>query len=320
MPDICKYPKKGTTIYIMNIRSHLHLLFALALLALPVLAMAQPGKQRIVWTKKPCSQTGLYTAKNYFVSHGVTIGASAMYYFGDVDNEGVAFTGGFNKDNVSYGGGLAFSYNLPAGNHCNMRFGLMGGTLNGNNKVKFDNLDQPRDDYRKFSSILIQPSVGVQYYPFSQAGFYLYGGLAVSASIITNYEFWYYQHQVRQPEPLTGKTFGILPMVQLGLGYSWRLAESWIMSAEIMVQEGLIDTHYMNLDAWPLAASQNSEGIALGNSFGKWTDRYGKEHIHWNDGWFQVSISVTYQWHNCEQCRILNNYSNIKPSRRSRKK
>lgn len=304
----------------MNIRSHLHLLFALALLALPVLAMAQPGKQRIVWTKKPSSQTGLYTAKNYFVSHGVTIGASAMYYFGDVDNEGVAFTGGFNKDNVSYGGGLAFSYNLPAGNHCNMRFGLMGGTLNGNNKVKFDNLDQPRDDYRKFSSILIQPSVGVQYYPFSQAGFYLYGGLAVSASIITNFEFYYYQHKVRQPEPLTGKTFGILPMVQLGLGYSWRLAESWIMSAEIMVQEGLIDTHYMNLDAFPLASSQNSEGIALGNSFGKWTDRYGKEHIHWNDGWFQVGISVTYQWHNCEQCRILNNYSNIKPSRRSKRK
>jgi hypothetical protein len=88
------------------------------------------------------------------------------------------------------------------------------------------------------------------------------------------------------------------------------------MGAEIMIQEGLIDTHYMNLDAFPLAPSQNSDGVALGNSFGKWTDRYGKEHIHWNDGWFQVGLTVTYHWRNCEHCRILNNYSRIKARRR----
>ena len=52
-----------------------------------------------MWTKKTSRQTGLYTTKNYFVSHGVGVTASAMYYFGDVDNEGVAFNGGFNLDN-----------------------------------------------------------------------------------------------------------------------------------------------------------------------------------------------------------------------------
>jgi hypothetical protein len=304
----------------MNIRSHFILLCVIAFLALPSVAAAKSGHQRVVWSSKASSSTGLYTTKNYFVSHGVTIGVNAMYYFGDVDNEGVALTGGFNKDNVSYGGSLSFNYSLPVGNHVNMKFGIMGGTLNGNNKIKFDNLAEPRDDYRKFNSILIQPAVGVQYYPFSNAGFYLYGGMAVAGSIITNYEFYYYKNvgnnKVR--DKIQGSTFGILPMVQLGLGYSWRLTESWIMSAEIMVSEGLIDTHYMNLDAWPLAESQNSEGVALGNSFGKWTDRYGKEHIHWNDGWFQVGISVTYQWRNCEHCRILNNYAGIKPNRKRR--
>ena len=300
----------------MNNRSYLSIFFAIALLALPTIVLAKSGHQRIVWTSKASSRTGLYTTKNYFVSQGVSIGVNAMYYFGDVDNEGVAFSGGFNKNNMSYGGGLYFSYNLPAGNHCNLKFGLMGGTLNGNNKVKFDNLELPRDDYRKFNSILIQPAVGVQYYPFSNAGFYLYGGLAVAASIITNFEFYYYHNDgsgTKVRDKVEGDTYGILPMVQLGLGYSWRLTDSWIMSAEIMIQEGLIDTHYMNLDAWPLAESQ---GVELGNSFGKWTDRYGKEHIHWNDGWFQVGITVTYQWRNCEHCRILNNYSNIKPNRR----
>jgi hypothetical protein len=95
-------------------------------------------------------------------------------------------------------------------------------------------------------------------------------------------------------------------MVQLGIGYSWALTPAWTLSAEIMLQEGVIDTHYMNLDAWPLAASQNTAGVELGNSFGTYTDRYGKEHIHWNDGWFQVGISVADRWRTCEHCRILN--------------
>ena len=301
----------------MNNRSQITLLLAIAFLVMPLVAMAQEYvPKRVVWRSKPGSSTGLYTTHNYFVSHGVSLNASALYYFGDVDNEGVAFSGGFNKENMSYGGGLQFAYNLPAGNHCNIRFGLMGGTLRGNNKVKLDNLDLPRDDYRKFQSFFIQPAVGVQYYPFSQAGFYIYGGLAATFSIITNFEFWYYQQHVRQPEPLTGKTYGLLPMVQLAIGYSWRLSDSWTMSAELMVQEGLIDTQYMNLDAFPLDPSQNSKGVALGNSFGKWTDRYGKEHIHWNDGWFQLGITVSYHWRNCEHCRVLNSYQNIRMKRR----
>ena len=301
----------------MNHRSQITLLLAIAFLVMPLVAMAQEyAPKRVLWRSKPGSSTGLYTTHNYFVSHGVSLNASALYYFGDVDNEGVAFSGGFNKENLSYGGGLQFAYNLPAGNHCNIRFGLMGGMLRGNNKVKLDNLDLPRDDYRKFQSFFIQPAVGVQYYPFSQAGFYIYGGLAATFSIITNFEFWYYQQHVRQPEPLTGKTYGLLPMVQLAIGYSWRLSDSWTMSAELMVQEGLIDTQYMNLDAFPLDPSQNSKGVALGNSFGKWTDRYGKEHIHWNDGWFQLGITVSYHWRNCEHCRVLNSYQNIRMKRR----
>ncbi|MBQ3716816.1 MAG: hypothetical protein II901_00295 [Paludibacteraceae bacterium] len=299
------------------------LLFSPALAAKQTASRSNPEslkKDRVVWTKKPNSRTGLYTTKNYFVSHGVSLGVNAMYYFGDVDNEGVAFHGGFNENNLSYGGSLVFGYTMPAGNHCNIRYSLMGGTLRGNNKAKFDALPDPRDDYRKFNSILILPSVGVEYYPFSNAGFYIYGGLAVAVSIITNYEFYAYRKVdasgIRQRTKLEGKTFGILPMVQVGIGYSWRLTQSWTMSAEIMLNEGLIDTHYMNLDAFPLAGSQSSDGQPLGNSFGKWTDKNGNEHIHWNDGWFQVGITVSYRWRNCESCRILNNYSNIRARRR----
>lgn len=282
------------------------------IIAFPMESMAKPRKtkDKILWSKAPHKRSGLYTHRNYFVSQGVSLNGSALYYFGDVDNEGVAFKGGFNKENMSYGGSLQFAYLLPAGNHCNMRFGLMGGTLHGNNKAKFDMLTPPRDDYRKFSSILIQPSVGVEYYPFSAAGLYLFGGVALSASIITEFEFYHYSNIAgRSDKPrqvVSGSTYGFLPMIQLGLGYSWAITPSWCISVELMLQEGVIDTQYMNLDAWPLAASQNSEGVALGKTFGTYTDRYGKEQIHWNDGWFQLGLTISYRWHTCEKCRILN--------------
>ena len=286
------------------------------LLLMPASVRALEDRNNIVWNTRQNAQTGLYTTKNYFVSQGVSLNASALYYFGDVDNEGVAFNGGWNTENLSLGGGLTFAYNLPLGNHCNLRTTLMGGTLRGNNKLKFDNLELPRDDYRKFHSYIIQPAVGVQYYPFTNAGFYIYGGLAVTASIIDNYDFYYYGRLNGETQntrhEIEGSTFGVLPMLQLAIGYSWRLAPSWTLSAEIMIQEGLIDTYYMNLDAFPMAGSQNKDNYTLGQPFGKWTDRYGKEHIHWNDGWFQVGLTITYQWRNCETCRILNNYTGIK--------
>lgn len=299
-----------------NLFRYLLLFISISFLYVPAL---QAQGTRVTWKKNINKRTGLYTTTNSFIKNGFSISGNAMYYFGDVDNEGVAFNGGFNKENVSYGGSIILGYLMPAGTHCNMRYTLMGGTLSGNNKVKFDNLNPPRDDYRRFKSIIIQPAVGVEYYPFSNAGLYLYGGVALTASIIREFEFYYYQStpsgKVRNPKPLSGKTFSFLPMIQLGLGYSWYLSPSWTISAELLIQEGVIDTHYMNLDAYPLAPSQNSEGIAMGGTFGTYIDRYGKEQLRWNDGWFQVGITIAYRWSNCEECRILNNYNGIRGRR-----
>ena len=301
--------------------SRILLILSILTLCVPTLWAKKTYNEKIIWSQKPRNSNGLYTVKNFFVSNGISVNANAMYYFGDVDNEGVAFNGGFNKENLSYGGSLVLGYLLPVGHHCNMRFTFMGGTLNGNNKKKFESLDPPRDDFREFKSILLQPAVGVEFYPFWQAGFYIYGGVAVTASIITHYGF-YYDKRVgpyeRERTLLEGSTFGILPMVQLGLGYNWTINPSWAIGVELMLQEGLVDTQYMNLDAWPMAPSQNTDGVKLGESFGKWTDRYGKEHIHWNDGWFQVGITVSYRWRTCEQCRIIDD-SHRAPRNKTRK-
>ena len=300
----------------MHKNTKLSIVLLCGLLLLSPLVQAAGAPNRVVWTEKQNAYSGLYTTRNYFVTNGISLSFFGMYFFGDVDNEGLAFNGGFNMNNLSLGGGVNFAYSYPLGNHCNLRASILGGTLRGNNELKFKSLPEPRDDYRKFRSIIIQPSVGVQYYPFSNAGFYLYGGIALTASIITKYQFYYYNDHFYDRDPnrhvVEGSTFGFLPMVQLGLGYTFRLSESWSLGLELSVQEGLIDIPYMNLDAWPLAPSQNSDGVELGKSFGTWIDRYGKEHIHWNDGWFQVGLTITYCWRNCEHCRILNAYQNIR--------
>ena len=267
---------------------------------------------RLMWTERPNRQSGLFTTRNSFVAPGVSLSAGALYYYGDVDNVGLPFNGGFNAKNL--GAGFSLSYQHPISRHCNLRVGLMGGMLGADNTAKFQAL-QPdsakRTDYRKFKSVIVQPFVGVQYYPISDAGFFLYGGVGFSASIITSYDFVDYRTQ----EHIKGSTFGLLPMVQAGLGYSWLLSTSWTLSAEIMVQQGLCDEFYFNLDAYPLAASQSSSGESYGTG-GLWymgNDRL--QHFKWADGWFQVGITLTYQWRNCETCRTINNYAGIKKRR-----
>lgn len=297
------------------------ILFALQVLAPSAWALNPHEKKRVVWSQRPSNKSGLFTTKNFFVSHGVSLNANAMYYFGDVDNEGVAFNGGFNINNLSYGGSLVFGYIMPASAHCNLRYTLMGGTIHGNNESKFAKLPEPRDDYRSFKAVLIQPAFGVEIYPFSRAGFYLYAGVSVTASIITNYQFYYHVSVPggKERRKVEGSTFGILPMAAVGLGYSFRLSESWALSVEFLIHEGLIDQHYMNLDGFPMAASQNSDNVEIGGTSLTYINRYGKKTIHWNDGWFQLGLTISYRWNNCEHCRILDNYYNIRPARTRRR-
>ena len=216
-----------------------------------------------------------YSQRNFFISQGITISANAMYYFGDADNESAIFSEGFKWDNLSLGGGIAISYTMPVSKHCNLRYTLLGGALHGNNEANFRR--RGRTDFRRFKSVLLQPAFGVEIYPCPRAGFYLYGGVAVTGSYITKVE---------------ENTYAFLPMVQAGLGYSWRLAESWALSVELMLNEGLVDRPHMNLDGYPTTAPSQSN----------------KNTIRWNDGWYQLGLTVSYRLHPCKKCRILDNY------------
>ena len=94
----------------------IHKAFGYPVLLHSISAYAVQGK-RMVWSKTPNKRTGLYTTRNPYTSNGFFITANAMYYFGDVDNGGVAFNGGFNKENLSYGGSLIIGYIMPMPHH-----------------------------------------------------------------------------------------------------------------------------------------------------------------------------------------------------------
>ena len=276
------------------------------------LAHAAGGRSDIVWRGTASRRTGLYTTQNYFVSEGISASVSGLYYYGDIDNVGFIFNGGIN--NRSLGMSVSAAYNMPIGNMCNLRFGLLGGSLQGNNKDKFKSLDKPRSDYKRFYSYLLEPSVGVQFYPFTRAGLYLYGGLALAFSYIYHYRFYYYD-EASSIKEVHGSTYGILPIVQLGVGYTWRLTEGWSLGVEFMIQEGLIDSYYANLDGLPMDKSQNVDGVQIGSGAGVW-ERSSKKEMRWNDGWYQLGLTVTYHWRTCEHCRFINNYQGVRGGKR----
>lgn len=284
-----------------------------ALLMLSFAAVASPYQERVTWQSEPSDITGLYSTRSHFSKQGISLGVHAMYYYGDADHPGVMFKGGFNPEDIS---GLAtFSYHMPISTHWNMRFSLSGGLVRANSQKIFDKLG--RDDYRQFQNIFVEPSIGFEWYPINRYGFFIYGGVSCTIGFI-NFDYWCYPSDGRGRTELKGKTNGYLPMIQGGLGYSWNLNQQWQISIQAMFQEGLYDTYYVNLDAYPMAAAQNDQGVKIGTPGGIRSSD-GKYKPHWNDGWFQLGLTVTYHWRNCEQCRLLNNYEGqIKANKKKR--
>ncbi len=255
------------------------LILALAILIPSLANAAKPIKKSradVVWTKAVNRHTGLYTQRNSAIANGLTISANALYYYGDVDKRGIAMNGGFQKQNVTFGGAASFAYTMPAGKHTNWRFGINVGTLKGDNSTHYES-------YRKFNSIFGELSAGVEWYPFDAAGFYLYGGVALIYSYV-HYDY----------KSASGITNSFLPVIPLEIGYDFKIGRSFGLKLNFSVHQGIIDTPICNLDGYPMNASQNSAGVAFGRGGGN----------KWADGFFQIGLSFTYRWHNCEACRL----------------
>ena len=232
-----------------------------------------------VWGKKANRRTGLYTIKNQSLGNAVSFGVNAMYYYGDVDMLDQAMIHGFQPQNLSFGGALYFGYSHQLTHFANWRFSLNAGYLHGNDSTRKETRTVKGKTIPagkgKFNSIFGELAAGIEIYPFPKAGFYIYAGLGLNVSYI-NYDFTNYQIP-------PGSTVSVLPMLPVEIGYNFYIAKSFYIGLSVSVHQGLMDMGGANLDAWPLEKTSK---------------------FQWGDGYFQIGLSFSYRWHNCEPCRI----------------
>lgn len=226
-------------------------------------------KRDLIWTDHQNPRTGLYSVTNNSVGEGFSITPSLVYYYGDVDMLGVAFKEGFQKQNLSFGGSLNFAYLMPLGNYCNARYSLGAGYLHGNDSSRLGGYQKG-----KFNSIFVEASVGVEYYPFPTAGFYIYAGLAVNYSYVT-YDFSHCNQG-------KGVMNSIVPMIPVEIGYDFDLGKSWHFTIFAACHPCLIDLPNASLDGWPTHVKSQQTST---------------------DGYFVLGLSASYRWHNCKNCR-----------------
>ena len=235
-------------------------------------------KNPLVWTPKQ-DHLGRYTGYYLYVAKGFNVTFGANYYYGDIDNTGIVFNGGFQTQN--FRGGLALTYQHPVANHFNLRSSVAVGFLHGDNSAFAEN------DPKRFQSLYFEPSVCVDYYPVHWLGFYLFAGVGANLSLI-DFEF-------ANPggEPVTGNAFRVLPMVPLGLGWAIPLGRSSgvMLHVEVSAHQGVVDSPTLNLDAYPQTKAQN--GV---RDYGLSKQAEGKRTNQWADGYFQAALTLSYRW------------------------
>lgn len=258
------------------------ILLAVWLLALVPMA-AWGAKKRtdngaLVWNARRDSK-GRYTGYYMYVAQGFNVTLGANYYYGDIDNTGLVFNGGFQKQN--FRGSLTLSYQHPLARNFNLRTSVAMGALNA------DNSPLENHDPKKFQSFYFEPSVCVDYYPVYWLGFYIFAGIGANANFI-DYTFANPGH-----DDVAGKVVRFLPMVPFGVGWAIPLGMQTgvMLHVEVSAHQGVIDTPTMNLDAYPQTKEQN--GV---RDYGRSFNPDGKRTNQWADGYFQVGLTLSYRW------------------------
>lgn len=287
----------------MNTRKKLLVvLLQVVLVVAPTMMFAEPvpyNKPDIVWTKSASSHTGRYVTKGSTVANSISLTLDGVYYYGDVENRGLAVAGGqLFADNVC--GMAKVNYSQPVASMLNMRYSLGGGMLRGNNEKYADKMFESGSplSYRKFQSWILNAAVGVEIFPIPDAGFYVYAGLMFNYS---NVRMDYGKSAPGADWQYNWKNNSFLPMIPVEVGYQFKLKKSWLMNVHLGFAQGLGDTETLNLDGYPHDIGGNIRGTAsaagLSGSAGSGTKQ-------WFDGWFNVGVTISYSWHNCEVCRL----------------
>ncbi len=255
----------------------------LAAMPMDLAARGNSTSRSLVWTHQT-DRLGRYTGRYLYVAKGINVTFGANYYYGDIDYTGRAFNAGFLKDNFS--GGINLTYQHPLGSYFDLRSSVGAGILRGMADSIYKGFPM------NFQSIYLEPSMCVDYYPFSRLpeywlGLYLFVGIGVNAGFV------HYDFGNPPGSHITGDAFRLLPIVPFGIGWAIPMtrASGLMLHVELSLHQGIFDTPVMNLDAYPQTKSQN--GV---RDYGMSRKNNGKRTNEWADGYFQAALTLSYRW------------------------
>lgn len=235
---------------------------------------------------------GLYGRNFHKTSHTIAFTIAPTYYAGDVELQGNPLNGykdNFNDptyqpvqgknsflNNVGVVGGIYYAYQQNV--FITYRAQLMAGYLHG----YCDFLREDVDGYgnpvtnefeREMSSIMMEYSFGVEFYPIPNAGLYIYAGVGGVTSYIHR-NFNPYLATVNPALNVNDRIWSTVPVIPVGAGYKWTIRK-FTIGVEVMWHPALIDQRGANMDGWESGYKHNGyEYYPTKKDSNKWADSF----------------------------------------------
>ncbi len=236
------------------------------LVAALLLLVAQSVTAQKYYDQRFSPKQSVFRSRDGFNSEQFSFGVNALYYFGDaevgrVDGK-LPIVSDFSVNNIN--ASAFFAYHKPFNEFVGLRCAAALGLLRGDNTSA---IKKYTGSSRKFTSVFLQPAVGVQIYPIEHYGLYFYAGVGVALSHFIRHQFTGVSDEERP-------SFSVLPMGQASIGYAINLTPGWRMDLHGSFEMGFCDVKNVNLDGWPVRTS-------FFNS--------------WPDGWFSVGVTFYFR-------------------------
>ena len=262
----------------------------------------------LVGSSAVCAQVSYNPAYSGGTKHRVTIGADALYYYGDVCPV-VDHPMSIPPRKENWGGGMNISYTYQVISQLGLRTTLVGGYLQGaaNDqsydywvaKGKTPKAGTPGSTYNigSFQSGFGEVDFGVEWYPIPhpEGGLYIYVGIGCYVgSVKCNFD-----NPLRNPIENDNKRISVAPMAIGELGYSFYLANGHTLTVKSSLHNAMLNVNSKNrnvgynIDGWGRGALDKADFTYTSSSI-KYDKTGESAWGQFTDGYFTIGLAYTF--------------------------
>lgn len=201
------------------------------------------------------------SARKSMVTNSVSVHLKPLYMFSDMDIFKYAFRDPQYMKDIGLGGLVEVAYSVPFSKYALVRTSVCAGYVRGDASIRCSSAKGP------YNGGFGEAAVGLEYYPFVKKGLYIYGGLGLNLNSVTLF-----------PERQERRSFHVLPIVPLEVGYKFGVRNGWYVGAAVSGHIGLMDSPNCNMD-----------------DYGDLLNRIHPE-SYFPDGYVSFSLLVAYHW------------------------